>query len=61
MALLSVGDERGRVSGEKKDKKNYFITAEMCISNVLNKVGCVHIFMKYLFSLCLSVYLVWDF
>ena len=45
----------------KKNKKNYFITAELCILNVLSKVGCIHIFIKYLFSLCLSGCLVWDF
>lgn len=42
---------------KKKDKRNYFITAVMCILNVVNKVDCFHICVKYLYFLHLLVIL----
>lgn len=46
--------------GEKKDNRNYFITAVIYILNVFIRVDCFHTFVN-LFFLHLSVYLAWNF
>lgn len=45
---------------KKKDKRNYFITVVMYILNVVNKVDCFHICVKFILPTLIS-YSVWNF